>query len=102
MSRFIVPLTPEPQTFGIALAGVQYRLTLRWCGQAEGGWMLDIADADDAPLACGLAVVTGADLLEQYPDLGIGGMLWIYSTTELPPGYDDLGGAMQLIFETED
>lgn len=102
MSRYIVPLTPEPQTFGIVLGGTQYRLTLRWCGMAEGGWMLDVADADDVPLVAGIALVTGADLLAPYADLGFGGILWLYSVTELPPAYDELGDTVQMIFETED
>lgn len=102
MTQYIVPLTAEPQTFGIALAGAQYRLTLRWCAAAEGGWLLDIADADETPLAAGIPLVTGADLLDPFPELGIDGMLWLYSTSELPPAYDELGETVQLIFETED
>ena len=101
MSRYIVPLTPEPQAFDVVLAGVSYRLTVRWCGAPEGGWMLDLADAEGAPLVAGIPLVTGADLLAPYPDLAIGGMLWLYATDDLPPGYDGLGGTVQLIFETE-
>lgn len=116
MTRYVVPLTAEPQTFAITLAGHQYTLTLRWCtaaagggnpndgsSAAEGGWMLDIADTDNsAVLVAGIMLVTGADLLAPYPDLGIGGMLWLYSVDELPPGYDDLGTAVDLIFETDE
>lgn len=103
MTRYIVPLTAEPQTFAITLAGHQYTLTLRWCTAVEGGWMLDIADTEtSASLAAGIMLVTGADLLAPYPDLGLGGMLWLYSVDELPPGYDDLGTAVDLIFETEE
>lgn len=101
MTQYIVPLTPEPQAFGITLAGTSYRLTVRWCAAAEGGWLLDVADVDDAPLVAGIPLVTGVDLLDPYPEIGIGGMLWLYSTTELPPAYDELGDVVQLIFETE-
>jgi hypothetical protein len=102
VSRYIVPLTPEPQAFDAVMAGVPYRLTVRWCGALEGGWMLDIADAEGAPLIAGIPLVTGADLLAPYPDLAIGGMLWLYSIDEMPPAFRELGETVQLIFETED
>lgn len=103
MTRYVVPLSAEPQTFAITLAGRQYTLTLRWCTADEGGWMLDIADTEtSAVLVAGIMLVTGADLLAPFPDLGIGGMLWLYAVDELPPGYDDLGVGVDLIFETEE
>lgn len=103
MTQYVIPLTAEPQTFAITLAARQYTLTFRWSSAAEGGWLMDIADTESAvSLVAGIPLVTGADLLAPYPDLGIGGMLWLYAIDDLPPGYGDLGTTVQVIFETED
>lgn len=95
-----IPLTAEPQRFEIALSGALYQLTVYWSDQIESGWLLDIAASDGDTLVAGLPLVTGADLLRQYAHLGIGGMLWCFSQTELPPALDNLGSDIRLIFET--
>jgi hypothetical protein len=97
MTPYEIPLTPEPQSFSIALGGVEYRLTVRWAEATEGGWLLDIQTTDNAtPLITGIPLVTGADLLEQYGYLGFGGGLWLDS--ELPPSWDNLGVDVRLYF----
>lgn len=101
MTRYIVPTAPQPETFTVALAGADYRLTLRWAEAAEGGWLLDLALADGTPLVAGVPLVTGVDLLAPYPHLGIGGMLWVLAADESTPAADELGQTAQLIFETE-
>ena len=72
-----IPLQPGvPQTFAVVLNGVTYNMTLRWCDPNQA-WTLDIADASGNALVSGIALVTGADLLEQYGYLGIGGRLFV-------------------------
>jgi hypothetical protein len=102
MAVYIIPLTPEPQRFGIALAGKEYRLTVRWFEALEGGWVLDIDEPEGrAPIVAGIPLIAGADLLEQYKYLGFGGELWIDGA--LPPTVDNLGqGGAELVFITED
>lgn len=100
MPRYVIPMTAEPQTFTITLASREYRITLRWCAAPEGGWMLDIADADSgAVLVAGIALVTGVDLLTAHAHLGFGGMLWVYSPDDQAPSETDLGTRTLLIFE---
>jgi len=87
-----IPLSPKPQTFAIALAGVTYNITLYWNPQ-NGSWMIDIADINDSPLIDGIPLITGADLLEQYAYIGIGGQL-IVQTDNNPdaiPTLENLG-----------
>lgn len=92
MTVLEVPLSPQPQTFQIALAGVRRRLTFKWCAPAAA-WALDIADSSGVMLAAGLAVVCGRNLLEGLEYLGIGGTL--YATTDhdpdMPPTFTNLG-----------
>lgn len=105
MALYEIPLTPEPQSFGISLAGRELRLAFRWaessCPDAPGGWLLDIFDAPDdlVPLACGIPLVAGCDLLRPYGYLELGGGLML--SGNLPPGLDDLGEGVLLLFETE-
>lgn len=100
MARYLIPLTAEPQSFTIALGGREYRLTLRWGTAPEGGWLLDVAEAEGGTiLVAGMALVTGVDLLAAHAHLGFGGMLWVYSPDDLPPSEADLGTRTVLIFE---
>ncbi len=98
---YTIPLTPEPQSFGIALAGREYRLRVRWFEAVESGWHLDILSQDGAAvILAGLPLVTGCDLLEQHGHLEIGGGLRIDAA--LPPTLDDLGAGVDLVFVVED
>ena len=98
MTRYYpIPLSPEPQSFGIVLAGREYRLTVRWTEAEEGGWLLDIQEPDKAaPIIMGLPLVTGCDLLEPYAYLYFGGGLRLDS--ELPAGPGALGTETELLF----
>ena len=70
-----IPLSPSPQVFSVTLNGIQYELTFTWRDAAMGGWMMDIADRAGTPIACGLPLVTGSDLLAQFAYLDMrGGM----------------------------
>lgn len=102
MTPYEVPLSPEPQTFIIALAGVNYRLTTSWCGPA-GHWILDIAQTGGEPIVAGIPLVTGVDLLKQYEYLGLGGKLFVQSAGDATaiPNFEGLGVASKLYFVTE-
>lgn len=86
MSRawYEIPLSPEPQSLSIVLAGKEYRLTVRWFEAPEGGWLLDIDDAETGQaIVHGIPLVVGLDLLAPYEYLNFGGALVVDS--ELPP-----------------
>lgn len=64
----------------VALAsGVKYELRFYFADAVNGGWCLDISDTQGNPIACGLPLVTGADLLAQFAYLGIGASLYVVS-----------------------
>jgi hypothetical protein len=101
MRAYTIPLSPEPQSFGITLAGREYRLTVRWFAAPEAGWTLDIEEPDKAaPIIMGLPLVTGCDLLEPFAYMEFGGELWIDS--EMPATFDNLGAGVDLAFLVED
>lgn len=82
-----------PQRFRIDLSGVGYTLTFQYRDADEGGWVLDIGDPENIPLACGIPLVTGGDLLAQYAYLGFRGELWVRSdgNPETLPTFAGLG-----------
>lgn len=98
MSRYVIPLEPESQSFSIALGGVEYRLAVRWF--EPGGWLLDISSAEDVPILVGVPLVAGCDLLGQYGYLGLGGSLFL--SGDIPPTLNNLGIDVELIFEVDD
>lgn len=102
MTRYVIPLTGEPESFTVTLGGIEYRMTLRWCDTGEGGWLLDVALADGTALVAAIPLVTGVDLLAAHGHIGFAGMLWCQSPSETVPGPGDLGTEVQLIFETEE
>lgn len=98
---YTIPLTAEPQSFGITLAGKEYRITVRWFDAPEAGWTLDIEEPENAaPIVMGVPLVAGCDLLEQYAYLEFGGELWVEG--EIPPTLDNLGTEVELVFIVED
>lgn len=106
MALYEIPLSPDPQSFGIALSGRELNLAVRWaeslCPDARGGWLLDIYDTPDdlTPLVLGIPQVAGCDLLAPYGYLNLGGKLMISGNE--PPTLDNLGESVLLLFETED
>ncbi|MCA7083386.1 hypothetical protein K7G19_07205 [Cupriavidus sp. DB3] len=101
---FEIPLSPEPQRFTITLSGVDYRLTVQYRKAGDAGWILDIADANNAPLATGIPLVTGIDLLGQYRHLGFAGRLWVQGADDPDnvPTYEDLGIGSHLFWVTDE
>lgn len=92
-----IPTTSEPQTFAVSLSGVNYTLTLRW-NTAAGLWFLDIATADGVAILSGVPLVTGADLLEQYAYLNLGGKMFCATDNnpDMPPAFATLGDSSHL------
>lgn len=97
---FKIPLIPSAQTFKITLGATDYRLTLTYKVTDEGGWILDIATSENAPIISGIPLVTGCNLLEQYPHLGFNGRLWVQtaSNPDAVPTFDNLGSDATLFW----
>lgn len=97
-----IPCSPGGEAYFVqrtALGGRDFVLSFRW-NQREGRWVVDLADADGAPIAVGLCLVVGPDLLglvvdERKP----AGELVVLDTSgalDADPGFDDLGGRFTL------
>lgn len=101
-SAFEIPLISEPQRFSVSLAGVTYNITLRW-NQPGQFWGMDIADINDVPIIQGVPLVTGANLLEQFDYLGIGGRMVVTTdyNASAPPTSSNLGTQSHLYFVTQ-
>lgn len=101
-SFFEIPLSPTPQRLRATLNGQQYTLTFIYRGTPDGagGWIMDVGDANNNPLASGLPLVTGADLLAQLQYVGINGGMAIGSDGNGSdvPGFNDLGINSHLYF----
>jgi hypothetical protein len=97
-----IPLSANPQTFGITQSGVSYRMTLLYRDADQGGWVLDIADVNSQPIICGIPLVAGVDLLAQYRYLGFAGSLVVDSDGDptAPPTFDNLGDTSHLWYVT--
>lgn len=103
LSFFLIPLTNVPQQFQIVLAGITYLMTAKWNAADDSGWVLDIADENDVPLATNIALITGADCLEGLEYLGFQGSLYVNTSGATPtaiPTLDNLGIDSNLYFAT--
>lgn len=95
MTTYELPLTPKPQTLSTTLpsgVGCQFRFLYQFVADNDC-WIMDIADAQGSLLACGIPLVTGADLLEQFGYLGLGVKLWVTTDgdADVPPRWWNLG-----------
>lgn len=99
---YTIPLQGTPETFKITLAGIDYFLTVKYQNIDQGGWFLDIYDANNNPLVCGIPFVTGCNLLEQYAHLGFGGRLWVQTDhdPDAVPTFNNLGTEANLYWVT--
>lgn len=79
MALFQIPFANIPQKFSIELGGTLYYLVNRWNPMEEGGWFIDIYDADELPLIMNLPLVTGTDLFQQFAHLDLPGSLIVFT-----------------------
>lgn len=93
MTTYEIPLSPQPQTFGITIAGTPYRMRFLYHNVDQGGWAMDLMDAASNPIVCGISLVTGADLLAQYEYLGVGASIYVQSDGDpsAAPTFTNLG-----------
>jgi hypothetical protein len=96
-----VPLQNSAQKFSIELVKTVYNCTVTW-NSFGGAWILDIATAQNTPLVTGIPIVTGCDLLKQFPEFDFGGKLVAQTDFDqyAIPTYDNLGIAGKLYFIT--
>lgn len=88
---FKIPLQNTPQSFEVELEGRTLQCVCRWNDAVEGGWFLDISE-NDAPVVMNLPLVTGCNLIEQYPELGMTGVFAILTDGgDDAPTLDNLG-----------
>ena len=106
MSVYIIPLQGLAETFEISLAGVLYKMAVKWNDSpVDGGWQLDIANGETDELIVGsIALVTGANLLENLDYLEFGGSLVVFTDGDKTavPTFENLGTESNLYFVTED
>ena len=98
-----IPTAGSPKIITVTLPSGTYFMRLIYADSpnGEGGWLLDIGDQNGNPLVCGIPLVTGCDLLEQYAYLGIGGPLYCITAGDptTPPTFSSLGSTSNLFIE---
>jgi hypothetical protein len=95
-----IPLINLAQKLNIQLGTDYYILRLRYCFTPMGGWIMDIYDNQGVQLICGIPLVTGCDLLEQYAYVGIPGSMYVATDGNPPvvPTNDNLGQTSHLYY----
>ncbi len=102
MAVYKIPLQQGAQEFWVALPNGSFRFRLIYAVAPGGGWLLDVADANENWLVRGIPLVTGADLLAQHRHLGIlDAPLYVATDADIsaPPTFDSLGVTSHLYFE---
>lgn len=96
------PLRPEAQQIRIQLGDVDYVVRFGWGDTADGGWFIDIADADAVPILRGLALTAGENVLQQFDYLGIAGEIRVQTDGDdlVEPTYANLGSNGKVLFIT--
>lgn len=74
MAIHTIPLSGSAEQFTVALNGTSYLLRTTFCEGGDGSWILDIGDANGTPMLCGVPLLPGQNLLEQFDYLAIGGV----------------------------
>lgn len=99
----LIPLINLPQSFSIVLTGITYNLTVKWNDATDAGWVMDIADQNEVPLAANIPFITGDDLLDGLEYLGIEGSFYVADgagNSSNVPTLINLGTEVFLYFST--
>lgn len=98
-TTYEIPLLNTPQTLTVSLGGTVYTLNVLWNNESQT-WTVDFLDSSGNLLLAAVPLVTGVDLLEQYPDLNFGGQLIAFTdyNPDQPPSFQDLGATGHLQF----
>lgn len=102
MTPFEIPVQPSTaQQMVLTMGNVVYTLTFKW-NVALNAWVVDIADENNNPIAQGIPIVTGADLLAQFPHLNFGGALIAQTDhdQDAVPTFANFGGTGHVYFVT--
>lgn len=95
MSYYTIPLLTTNQKFNINLNGSSYKLQLIY---RASKWFLDIFDAQNTPLICGLPLACGDNLLVQHQHI-ISGTLFVINDDEKEiQRFSDLGKNITLFW----
>lgn len=68
------------------------KMKMKWC-PAAACWIADLTDVNGNAIVLGVPLVTGADLLEQFGYLRLGGQLIVQTDNDLDavPSFTSLG-----------
>jgi hypothetical protein len=102
MATYRIPLKASPQQMTINLPSGTYQLRFLYMDQPEAGWIMDMLDSLGNPVVCGIPLITGADLLEQYKYLFQPPFLMFVYTDGDPaavPTFDNLGTLSNVLVE---
>ncbi|MUG77240.1 phage baseplate plug family protein [Commensalibacter melissae] len=93
-----IPLIPANQSFNISILQKNYQLRLFYCNAPNGGWVLDIMNADGTPILLGVPLVTGTNLLEQfsYIKFSFGLVVVTDGNSDKVPTFNNLGNESYL------
>jgi len=102
MTIYEFPLRPEAQQMSITLGDVEYQVRFGWADTADGGWFIDIADLNGAPLLRGLPLTAGENILQQFDYLGFPGEIRVQTDGDdlVEPTYANLGSNGKVLFIT--
>lgn len=101
MNVYKIPLDNVNQIFEIDLAGTTYKMRVYY-NPVMMCWCFDLLDINDNAITQGQSLVTGANILDQYEYLGLGGVFVVYTEGDenAIPTHDNLGDISNLYFLT--
>lgn len=102
MAALELPTKPQTQRFRVTLGGREYQITQTWMPLDEI-WVWDLADVSGNLILAGVPLVTGDDLLDQFPTIAVGGQLVVQTDhdTDARPTFQNLGSLSHVYFLPE-
>lgn len=93
MATFEFPLSPSAQQMSVPIGDQELTFRFAWADSPDGGWFMDILRLDGSPLARGLPLTAGENVLQQFDYLGIPGAIYVQTDNDplAEPTYDNLG-----------